>query len=195
MQKLIRLFLFSTISIAIASIGSVKSSEAQPAGEYLDSSSPQTIEIISGNIVTFKDGSGVSRKYYVPDWMFSQYALKVGSSMNLYNRNVIQGVFRDSYIESVSGGTPLDIKAFTIHETRRRCTIDQSPASEGLASGKRVWFKAVCCPSTIPVVGAMWSYQAREIAAVTRPIEPPFVPSKPLPMPMPVERAPIPALW
>jgi hypothetical protein len=124
---------FSTIiSVVIASTASVLSVNAQTTGEYIDSSSAQTIEKISGNIVTFKDVKGESRNYYVDDWMFTNYNLKVGSSMNLYNRNVIQGIFRGSYIDVVSQGLPENMSAFAIHETRQKCTIEQSPASAGL---------------------------------------------------------------
>jgi hypothetical protein len=194
MSKIINHCISTVISIAIASTGSVLSANAQTTGEYLDSSSPQTIEKISGNIVTFKDVKGESRNYYVDDWMFSKYNLKVGSAMNLYNRNVIQGIFRGSYIEVVSQGLPENIGAFAIHETRQRCTIDQSPASAGLASGRRVWYKSVCCPSTIPVVGAMWSYQAREIVSVER--SEVIRPAVSIPPAVTIERpAPVQGLW
>jgi hypothetical protein len=196
MQKIINGCFSTIVSVAIASTLSAYSVNAQTTGEYLDSSSPQTIEKISGNIVTFKDVKGESRNYYVPDWMFSNYNLKVGSAMNLYNRNVIQGIFRGSYIEIVSQGLPENMGAFAIHETRQRCTIEQSPASAGLASGKRVWYKSVCCPSTIPVVGAMWSYQAKEIVSIEPSIRQTIPPAVPTPPPVTIERpTPVQGLW
>ncbi len=166
MEKLILRSLVTVISIAIASTTLVKSVKAQVVGEYIDSTSPQMVEKISTNIVTFKDVKGESRNYYVPTWMFEKYDLKVGSMVNLYNRNVIQGIYRNSYIDIVSQGIPENKGAFMLDDSRRGCTLAQSPASAGIGSGRRVWYKPECCPSTIPVVGAMWSYKRREIATV-----------------------------
>lgn len=214
MQKLILSYFLSAISVAIASTIPILAIEAQPvdpvnkyAGEYIDSTYPQTIEKISDNVVAFRDINGVSRNYYVPDWMFEKYNLRVGSAMNLYNRNVIQGFFRDSereahresanvYIDLVSDSLISTMYAFSVPESRRFCSISQSPASEGLASGRRVWYKSVCCPSTIPVVGAMWVYEKKVIALappVIRPMMPIPIPVQPEPA---VEKAtPVQGLW
>jgi len=174
MQKFMLGCFFSVISIAIASTTSVTAVNAQTTNtsaisaksattaEYLDNMTPQVIEKISGNIVTFKNTAGESNNYYVPNWMFEKYNLKVGTFANLYNRNVIQGIYRDRYIDVVSQGLPDNMSAFTIHETERRCT---TPASEGLGSGMRVWYRAGDCPSAIPVVGAMSFYEAQPIAS------------------------------
>jgi len=198
MQKLILGCVFSIISVAITSTVSVISVNAQPVDEYIDSSSLQAVETISGNIVAFRNRQGQSNNYYVPDWMFNEYNLKVGSTVYLYNRNVIQGIYRSvdredggAYIENVN--SDFNFRSFALHDTRRFCTNTESPASEGLASGRRVWYKSVCCPSTIPVVGAMWFYQKRDIVA--------FQPSdRVLPTPAPyvapaVIEQPVPALW
>jgi hypothetical protein len=218
MQKLILSYFLSVISVAIASTIPILAIEAQPVdpinpannkftGEYIDSTYPQTIEKISDNVVAFRDINGVSRNYYVPDWMFEKYNLRVGSALHLYNRNVIQGTFRDgdrearrdssnSYIELVSDSLIPNMRSFLVPESRRFCSISQSPASDGLASGRRVWYKSVCCPSTIPVVGAMWAFEKKVIAlapSVIRPI---------MPIPIPVQSepavekaAPVQGLW
>jgi hypothetical protein len=184
MQKIILSCFFSAVSITIASTTSVIAAKAQTMGEYLDSSTtsatvakaptmgeyldstaPQVIEKISGNIVTFKNSTGESHNYFVPSWMIDKYALKVGTSASLYNRNIIQGIYRDRYIDVISQGLPENMSAFTIHETERNCTIPQSPASEGLTSGKRVWYKTDSCPSAIPIVGSMSLYQPRSVAS------------------------------
>jgi hypothetical protein len=192
MRQIIVGCFLSMISVAIAS---TMSANAQTAGEYIDSSAPQAIEKISGNVVTFRDAAGGVRNYYVPDWMFEKYSLKVGSAMNLYNRNVIQGIYRNTYIDVVSDGLLENKGSFMIDDSRRGCTLSQSPASEGIGSGKRVWYKAVCCPSTIPVVGAMWSYQKREIVAVER-SDRPILPAPILNTPVIInEQPPVPALW
>jgi hypothetical protein len=211
MQKLILSSFLSVISVAIASTIPIQAIEAQPidkyAGEYIDSTYPQTIEKISENVVAFRDVNGVSRNYYVPDWMFEKYNLRVGSAMNLYNRNVIQGFFRDSdreahrdssnpYIDLVSDSLISNKYAFSVPESRRFCSFSQSPASEGLASGRRVWYKSVCCPSTIPVVGAMWAFEKKVIA-----LAPPVIrPMMPIPTPVQSEPAvekatPVQGLW
>ncbi len=185
-----------TSTISAMSVKAETIGENRVTGEYIDSTSPQVIERIVDNIVTFRDVNRKSNNYYVPDWMFSKYDLKVGSSMHLYNRNVIQGVFRDTYIDVVSQGIPENISAFMISETRRFCTLNQSPASEGLGRGRRVWYKSVCCPSTIPVVGAMWFYQRREITALEPSI--PRVLPTPAPYVAPImneKPTPVQGLW
>lgn len=198
MQKLILGSFVTVISIAIALTTSVKSATAQVAGEYIDSSSPQTVEKISTNIVTFKDIKGESRNYYVPTWMLQKYDLKVGSTMNLYNRNVIQGIYRDTYIDVVSQGLPENKGSFMIDDNRRDCSLAFSPASAGIGLGKRVWYKPECCPSTIPVIGAMWFYQPREIVSIVterRVISPPQQIIPPItPAPVPV-KPPVQGLW
>jgi hypothetical protein len=165
MKKIILGCFFSVISIAIAATTLATAAKAQTMGEYLDSTTSQVIEKISGNIVTFKDSAGESHNYFVPSWMIEKYALKVGTSASLYNRNIIQGIYRDRYIDVVSQGLPANKSAFTIHETERNCTVQQSPASEGLTSGKRVWYKTDSCPSAIPIVGSMSLYQPRSVAS------------------------------
>ena len=167
MQKIILSCFFSAISIAIASTTSVTVAKAQTMGEYLDSTTAQVIEKISGNIVTFKNSAGESNNYFVPSWMIDKYALKVGTSASLYNRNIVQGIYRDHYIDVVSQGLPENMSAFRIHETERNCTLPQSPASEGLAWGKRVWYKTDSCPSAIPIVGSMSLYQPRSVTSST----------------------------
>ncbi|MEA5476729.1 hypothetical protein VB774_03765 [Pseudanabaena galeata UHCC 0370] len=168
MQKIILSCFFSAISITIASTTSVTAAKAQPMmGEYLDSTTPQVIEKISGNIVTFKNSAGESNNYFVPNWMMDKYALKVGTSASLYNRNIVQGIYRDRYIDVISQGLLLNMSAFSIHETERNCTTLQSPASEGLTSGKRVWYKTDSCPSAIPIVGSMSLYQPRAVTSST----------------------------
>jgi hypothetical protein len=211
MQKLILSYFLSVISVAIASTIPILAIEAQPidknGGEYIDSNYPQTIEKISDNVVAFRDVNGVSRNYYVPDWMFEKYNLKVGSVMNLYNRNVIQGFFRDGdregrrdsdnvYIDLVRDSLITNTQSFFVPESRRFCTISQSPASEGLASGRRVWYKSVCCPSTIPVVGAMWFYEKKVIAFIPPVIRPVMPNITPIQSELTVEKAaPVQGLW
>jgi hypothetical protein len=167
MQKIILSCFVSAISIAIASTTSVTAAKAQPMGEYLDSTTAQVIEKISGNIVTFKNSAGESNNYFVPSWMIDKYALKVGTSASLYNRNIVQGIYRDRYIDVFSQGLLSNMGAFSIHETERNCTMLQSPASEGLTSGKRVWYKTDSCPSAIPIVGSMSLYQPRSVTSST----------------------------
>ncbi|GBO53300.1 hypothetical protein APA_1207 [Pseudanabaena sp. lw0831] len=142
-------------------------------GEYLDETTPQVVEKIAGNIVTFKNATGESHNYYVPNWMFDKYNLKVGTSANLYNRNVTQGIYRDlhvnnRYIDIVSKGLPENMGAFALHDIRRHCIVSEGLATEDLYSGKRVWFKTEGCPSTIPIVGAMSFYQSKPIASVEK---------------------------
>ncbi len=173
MQKLILSFLFTAFSIAIASTTSVTSIKAQTTSEYLDETTPQVIEKIAGNIVTFKNATGESHNYFVPNWMFEKYNLKVGTSANLYNRNVTQGVYRDlhinnRYIDSVSQGLSESMGAFALHDIRRHCIVSEGLATEDLYSGKRVWFKTEGCPSTIPIVGSMSFYQSKPIASVEK---------------------------
>ena len=171
MQKLILSFLFTAFSIAIASTTSVTSIKAQTTSEYLDETTPQVIEKIAGNIVTFKNATGESHNYYVPNLMFEKYNLKVGTSASLYNRNVTQGVYRDlhinnRYIDSVSQVLSESMSAFALHDIRRHCIVSEGLATEDLYSGKRVWFKTEGCPSTIPIVGSMSFYQSKPIATV-----------------------------
>lgn len=150
-----------------------------PEGIYIDSSTPQVIENIDGNIVTFKDSSGKSNVYYVPSWMFQKYDLKVGTEATLFNKNVIQGIYKSStYIEVADPGIPTQPAVFAVHDTRKYCTKAESPASVGLWSGKRVWYKGECCLATIPIVGSMSFYKKREIAveSVSRPELPPPTP-------------------
>ncbi|CAN1211947.1 hypothetical protein TUMEXPCC7403_17205 [Tumidithrix helvetica PCC 7403] len=165
MQKLVLSCFVTMFSIAIASTTSVMSANAQTAVEYIDSSSPQVVENISGNIVTFKNVSGESHNYYVPTWMIEKYDLKVSSSTYLYNRNIVQGIYHSRYIDEVSPGL-LEMDAFTLHETLRNCRRFDNPESEGLGSGKRVWYKTEGCPSTIPIVGAMGVSQPKTVAFV-----------------------------
>jgi hypothetical protein len=166
MQKLILSFSITACSIAIAATSAVTSVAAQSKDVFLDSTSPQVIEKMDGNIVTFKNTLGESNDYYVPNWMFSKYNLQVGTAANLYNRNIVQGVYRDHYIDSVSSSL-LSADAFALHDTRSNCMISPHYATEGLASGKRVWFKTKDCPSTIPIVGSMSFYQPKAIASVS----------------------------
>ncbi|PZO36975.1 MAG: hypothetical protein DCF19_20030 [Pseudanabaena frigida] len=161
MQKFVLGCFFTVFSIALATTTSVTSIKAETTTEYLDNTTPQVIEKISGNIITFKNAMGESHNYFVPSWMIEQYSLKVGTSANLYNRNIVQGIYRDRYIDVASLSLPENMSAFTIHETERNCTIPQSPASEGLTSGKRVWYKTDSCPSAIPIVGSMSFYQTK----------------------------------
>jgi hypothetical protein len=56
--------------------------------------------------------------------------------------------------------------AFALHETLRTCRRFDNPESEGLGSGKRVWYKTEGCPSTIPIVGAMGVSQSKTVAFV-----------------------------
>jgi hypothetical protein len=93
MQKLVLSCFFSTIAIAIATTTSVTSAKAQTMGEYLDTATPQVIEKMVGNIVTFKNMAGESHNYFVPNWMIDKYSLKVGTSASLYNRNITQGIY------------------------------------------------------------------------------------------------------
>jgi|JFJP01.1.fsa_nt_gi hypothetical protein len=166
MQKLILSCLFTSCAIAIATTTAATSIEAQSAAEYLDSTSPQVIQKIDGNIVTFKNVLGESRNYYVPDWMVTKYDLKVGTSANLYNRNIVQGIYHDRYIDGASSSL-LNTDAFTLNDMRSDCIVSSRYATEGLSSGKRVWFKTKDCPSTIPIVGSMSFYQPKTMASVT----------------------------
>ncbi len=173
MQKLILSFLFTAFSIAIASTTSITSVKAQPMGEYIDETTPQVIEKIAGNIVTFKNAMGESHNYYVPNWMFDKYNLKVGTSASLYNRNVTQGIYRDlhinnRYIDVFSQGLPETMGAFALHDIRKHCIVSERLATEDLYSGKRVWFKTEGCPSTIPIVGAMSFYPSKPIASIEK---------------------------
>ncbi len=204
MQKLILSCLIAGCSIAIVSTSAVTSVAAQsvsaPSNDvFFDSTSPQVIEKIDGNIVTFKNAAGESNNYYVPNWMFSKYNLQVGTVANLYNRNVVQGVYRDRYIE---GATPslMNVDSFALNDSRSECIISQRYATEGLSSGKRVWFKTKDCPSTIPMVGAMSFYQPKTIASVVPSDSSASIPSTtPISTPTTVEPTAVPApvqgLW
>jgi hypothetical protein len=165
MQKYILNSILTICSVAIATTVSAISVNAQTADEYIDSTSPQVIEKIAGNIVTFKNITGESHNYYVPNWMFDKYNLQVGSSASLYNRNIVQGIYRDKYLD-VASPSLLNVNTFALHDTRSDCLISESHATEGLASGKRVWFKTLDCPSTIPIVGSMSFYKPKAIASI-----------------------------
>jgi hypothetical protein len=111
---------------------------------------------------------------------------------------VIQGIYRNSYIDIVSQGIPANKDAFMLEDSRIGCSLRFSPASEGIGFGKRVWYKSECCPSTIPVVGAMWFYERREISTVTqteRKIIPSPTPIIQKPDPVRTPEPPVPALW
>ncbi|WP_055076966.1 hypothetical protein [Pseudanabaena sp. 'Roaring Creek'] len=164
MPKFILRFLLGAIPIAIVLMASETAAQTQTMGEYLDSNTPQVIEKISGNIITFKNTTGESHAYYVPSWMIEKYNLNVGTSASLYNRNIIQGIYRDRYIDVVRQGLPQNMVAFRLHDTEMNCTIPQSPASEGLMWGKPVWYKTESCPSAIPIVGSMSLYIPRALA-------------------------------
>lgn len=197
MKKLILSCLITGCSIAIAATTAVTSIEAQSTDEYLDSTSPQVIQKIDGNIVTFKNSLGESHNYYVPNWMFSKYNLQVGTSANLYNRNIVQGIYRDRYIEGASPSL-LNTDAFALHDTKSDCIISPRYGTEGLSSGKRVWFKTKDCPSTIPMVGSMSFYQPKTISSLV-----PTDSSASLPISTPntstsestVEETPVQGLW
>ncbi|OIP78479.1 MAG: hypothetical protein AUK48_01540 [Oscillatoriales cyanobacterium CG2_30_44_21] len=161
MQKLILGCLVSIAAIAIPAAAI----NAQNVSEYLDNRTPQVIEKISGNIVTFKNATGESNNYYVPNWMLDKYALRIGTSANLYNRNITQGIYRDEYIDVSSQSLMGSTSSFALHDTRSGCVISERLATEGLASGKRVWFKTEGCPSTIPIVGAMSFYEAQSFVS------------------------------
>lgn len=165
MQKLILSFLVTSCSIAIATTTAVTSIQAQSADEYLDSTSPQVIEKIDGNIVTFKNVLGESHNYFVPSWMFTKYNLQVGTSANLYNRNIVQGVYRDRYIEGASSSL-MNVDSFALNDYRSDCILSRRYGTEDLSSGKRVWFKTKDCPSTIPIVGSMSFFQPKPIASL-----------------------------
>ncbi len=175
MQKLILSSVVAMISISIAATTSV---DAQPAAEYIDSTSPQVIEKMSGNIITFKNVAGESRNYYVPDWMIDKYALKVGTSANLYNRNIIQGIYRNRYIDTPNSGL-LNVNAIALHDAQSDCLISERYGTQDLAPGKRVWFKSKDCPSTIPIVGSMSFYQPKSIASLGESDRRAVVPSTP----------------
>ena len=168
MQKLTLGGLFTTIAIAIAMTTSVTPAKAQAVGEYLDSTTPQVIEKMSGNIITFRNSMGESHNYYVPTWMIEKYNLQIGTSAYLYNRNVIQGMYQDRYINVVNQGLPTNMSAFTIHEVERHCTVAENPAGAGMSMGGRVWYMAANCPSFIPIVGSMSFYKAKLAAAEQR---------------------------
>ncbi len=206
MQKLILSFSIAACSMAIAATTAVTSVAAQSKDVFFDSTSPQVIEKMDGNIVTFKNVLGESTNYYVPDWMFSKYNLQVGTAANLYNRNIVQGVYRDRYIDEASSSL-LNFDAFALNDTRSDCIISSRYGTEGLAMGKRVWFKTKDCPSTIPIVGSMSFYQPKAIASITPidsraslPIDfpttnissPTSIPDSPEPT---VEQLPVQGLW
>lgn len=165
MQKLILSCSIAVCSIAIAATAAVTSAEAQSADVFLDSTSPQVIERIDGNIVSFRNVAGESNNYYVPNWMFSKYNLQVGTSANLYNQNIVQGVYHDRYIDGATSSLS-NVDAFALNDSRSECILAPRYATEGLSSGRRVWFKTKDCSSTIPIVGAMSFYQPKTIASV-----------------------------
>jgi hypothetical protein len=166
MQKLILSFAITACSIAISTTTAVTSIEAQSSVEYIDSTSPQVIQKIDGNIVTFKNTLGESHNYYVPSWMVSNYNLQVGTSANLYNRNIVQGIYHGSYIDGTSSSL-LNADAFSLNDIRSACLISPRYATEGLSMGKRIWFKTKDCPSTIPIVGSMSFYQQKTTTSLT----------------------------
>lgn len=166
MQKLILNCLLTSCAIAVVTITTATSIEAQSADDYLDSTSPQLIQKIDGNIVTFKNALGESHNYYVPSWMFSKYNLQVGTSANLYNRNIVQGIYHDRYIDGTNSSL-LNVDAFALNDMRSDCIISSRYGTEGLSLGKRVWFKTKDCPSTIPIVGSMSFYQPKTMASIT----------------------------
>ena len=164
MQKLILGCLVSIVAIAVPTAAT----NAQSMGEYLDSRTPQVIEKISGNTVTFKNATGESNNYYVPNWMLDKYALKIGTSANLYNRNITQGVYLDQSRDAGSQSVMRNRYSFALYNTQSSCATSESPANAGLVSGQRVWFKTEGCPSAIPIVGAMSFYEDTPIASVER---------------------------
>ncbi|MEE3718355.1 hypothetical protein V2H45_16565 [Tumidithrix elongata RA019] len=136
---------------------------AQAEEVFLDSTVPQVIQKISpGNIVTFKNDKGELNDYYVPDWMFSKYDLQVGKTAFLFNRNVIQGKLGSGYVDTDDKAV-LGLDDFAYGQTRVGCSAVESPASRGLRWGSRLWYKDICCFSTIPVVGSMSFYQKKDI--------------------------------
>lgn len=161
-------FHFGSLILAAVAVTAMPAiAQAQEA--FIDSTVPQVIEKISpGNVVTFKNDKGELNDYYVPDWMFSKYDLKVGKTAFLFNRNVIQGELGPrslvgfGYVDTDDKNV-LNLKDFAYSQTRVGCTNLESPASKGLSPGKRLWAKDICCFSTIPVVGAMSFYQKKEI--------------------------------
>jgi hypothetical protein len=168
MQKFTFGGLFTAIAIAVAMTTSVTTVKAEAVGEYLDTTTPQVIEKMAGNIITFRNSIGESHNYYVPTWMIEKYNLQIGTSANLYNRNVIQGMYQDRYINVVNQGLPANMSAFTIHEVERHCTVADNPAGEAMSMGGRVWYLAGNCPSAIPIVGSMSFYKAKLAVAEQR---------------------------
>jgi hypothetical protein len=147
-------------AVAVAAMPAI----AQAQEVFMDSTVPQVIQKISpGGIVTFKNPQGELNNYYVPEWMFSKYDLKVGTKAFLYNRNVIQGKLGSGFVDTDEKGV-LKLNDFAYGQTRVGCTPAQSPASAGLRGGSRMWYKDVCCFSTLPVVGSMSFYEKKEIA-------------------------------
>jgi hypothetical protein len=162
-------------SLILSAVSVMAMPAIAPAQEvFLDSTVPQVIQkIYPSGIVTFKNPQGESNDYYVPEWMFSKYDLKVGTKAFLFNRSVIQGKLGSGYVDTDDKGV-LGLSDYAYGQTRVGCTPTESPASRGLRWGARIWFKDTCCFSTIPVVGSMSFYEPKEIV-----VEPSVVPTIP----------------
>ena len=126
MQKLIISCSIAVCSIVAAATAFTTTVEAQtpeqtPVG-FLDNTSPQVIEKINGNIVTFRNDAGESDNSYVPTWMLSKFNLQVGTSVNLFNGNMAQTTYADRNIKEVS---PILKKVGTsaVNKPRSECIL------------------------------------------------------------------------
>ncbi len=105
--------------MAIAATAAVTSTEALSPAGFLDETSPQVIEKINGNMVTYRNGAGESRKSYLPTWMFSKFNLQVGSSVNLFDDNMAQVSSADPLIKS----TPPKLNKVDASAPRSNCIL------------------------------------------------------------------------
>ena len=101
MKKLILSCSSAVCSLAISATAAIISVEAKSPNWFLDKTSPQVIEKIDGNIVTFANAAGESSKSYIPTWMFPKFNLQVGTSVNLFDSNMDQANPADLNIKKV----------------------------------------------------------------------------------------------
>jgi hypothetical protein len=157
MKKLILSCSIAVCSMAIATTAAVTSVEAQSKDGFWDSSSPQVIEKIAGTqafdkvagrMVTFKSASGESNNYYLPNWIFSEYNLKVGNSAMISSRDENALTSGDRYS---SGANPKSVDTSSPKNLGSGCIPSQRYRPEGSSSTKQVLLKTKDCLLTIPV--------------------------------------------
>jgi hypothetical protein len=148
MQKLI---LSCSVAVCLIATAAVTSVEAKSDDIFWDSRSPQVIEKITGNIVTFKNVAGESNNYYIPNWVFSEYNLQVGNSANVYSRKMDRVDYGNGYIAE---STPKFVNTSSL-DSRSKCIPSQRYLTQSSSSTKQVLLTTKDCLSTIPITGVI----------------------------------------